>query len=93
MKTLGFSSGRVLRMVLGESLLLAFVGASLGMAGAAALLALLSKASGGQEPAIAFAPSVIGWGALIAFGLGLLTGLPPALTAYRMRIVDAFARR
>ena len=93
MKTLGFSSGRVLRMVLGESMLLAFVGAGLGMAGAAGLLALMSQASGGQGPPINFAPSVIGWGALIAFGLGLLTGLAPALTAYRMRIVDAFARR
>jgi putative ABC transport system permease protein len=93
MKTLGFSSGRVLRMVLGESLLLAFVGAGLGMAAAAGLLALLSNAGGGQGPPIAFAPSVLAWGALIALGLGLLTGLAPALSAYRMRIVDAFARR
>lgn len=93
MKTLGFSSGRVLRMVLGESLLLSFVGAGLGMAGAAGLLALMSQAGGGQGPPITFAPSVVGWGALIALGLGLLTGLAPALSAYRMRIVDAFARR
>lgn len=93
MKTLGFSSSRVLRMVLGESLLLAFVGAGLGMAAAAGLLALLSQAGGGQGPPISFAPSVLGWGALIALGLGLLTGLAPALSAYRMRIVDAFARR
>lgn len=93
MKTLGFSSGRVLRMVLGESLLLAFVGAGLGMAGAAGLLALMSGFSGGQGPPISFAPSVIGWGALIALALGLLTGIAPAFSAYRMRIVDAFARR
>lgn len=31
MKTLGFSSGSILRMVLGESLLLAFLGAGLGL--------------------------------------------------------------
>jgi|CXWL01.1.fsa_nt_gi putative ABC transport system permease protein len=93
MKTLGFSSGRVLRMVLGESMLLSFVGAGLGMLGAVGLLALMAQAGGGQGPPIAFAPSVLGWGALVALGLGLLTGLPPALGAYRMRIVDAFARR
>jgi ABC-type antimicrobial peptide transport system permease subunit len=32
-------------------------------------------------------------GVLIALLLGLITGLPPALSAYRMRIVNAFATR
>jgi putative ABC transport system permease protein len=59
MKTLGFSSGRVLRMVLGESLLLAFLGAGLGMLAGAGLLALLPQASGGMAPPISFAPSVV----------------------------------
>jgi putative ABC transport system permease protein len=93
MKTLGFSSARILRMVLGESLLLAFLGAGLGVAAAAGLLTLMSKAGGGGGPPIAFAPVVIGWSALIALALGLVTGLAPALGAYRMRITDAFARR
>lgn len=92
MKTLGFSSDRVLRMVLGESLLLSLLGAALGVAAAAGLLALLS-AGGGGGPQISFAPIVIAWSGLIAIALGLVTGLPPALQAYRMRIVDAFARR
>lgn len=94
MKTLGFSSGRILRMVLGESLLLAFIGAALGMAAGAGLLLLLSQVSGGNGPAIHFAwATVLPWGALIALALGLVTGLPPALGAYRMRVVDAFATR
>ena len=93
MKTLGFSSARILRMVLGESLLLAFLGAGLGMLAGAGLLALLPQASGGMAPPISFAPAVIGWGAAVALGLGLFTGLAPALGAYRMRIVDAFGRR
>jgi putative ABC transport system permease protein len=92
LKTLGFSSGRVMRMVLGESLLLSFLGATLGMAAAAGLLALMG-AGGGQGPPLTFAPVVVAWGALIALALGLVTGLPPALGAYRMRIIDAFARR
>lgn len=93
MKTLGFPSGRMLRMVLGESLLLSFLGAGLGMGAAALLLAALAASSAGQGPTIAFAPVVVVWSVLIALGLGLATGLPPALHAYRMRIVDAFARR
>lgn len=92
MKTLGFSSGRVLRMVLGESLLLSFIGAALGTAAAAGLLSLLAGANPGGPP-IHFAPSVIGWGALMAAALGLVTGIFPALEAYRMRIVDALGRR
>src|SRR5262249_51961105 len=47
MKTLGFSSGRILRMVLGESLLLSFFGAALGLLGAVGILTLLASANGG----------------------------------------------
>jgi putative ABC transport system permease protein len=93
MKTLGFSSARVLAMILGESLLLAIIGAALGMLAAWGLLSLLASAGGGQGPPINFAPIVVVWGALIALALGLVTGAAPALSAYRMRIVDAFARR
>jgi putative ABC transport system permease protein len=93
MKTLGFSSPRILRMVLGESLLLSFIGAALGVGAAAGLLTLLSSASGGNGPPIHFAPSVIGWSAAIAALLGLVTGILPALGAYRMRIIDALGRK
>jgi len=93
MKTLGFSSGRILRMVLAESLLLAFLGGGLGVAAAAGALALFEKLNGGQMMPVHMAPSVVGWSALIALGLGLVTGVAPALGAYRMRITDAFGRR
>jgi putative ABC transport system permease protein len=91
MKTLGFSSGRVLRMVLGESLLLALLGAGFGLLAAWGLLALMEQ--GGSGPQVNFAPIVFLWAAPIALALGLITGLAPALTAYRMKIVDALGRR
>lgn len=93
MKSLGFSSGRVLRMVLGESLLLALLGAGLGVGAAAGLLAIIPAASDGQAPPIHFDPQMAGWSAAIALALGLVTGLAPALSAYRLRIVDALGRR
>jgi putative ABC transport system permease protein len=93
MKTLGFSPGRVLRMVLGESLLLALLGAVIGTLGALGLIALLAAVLGGAGPPLSFNPIVLAWIALIALGLGLVTGIAPALGAYRMRIVDAFGRR
>lgn len=93
MKTLGFSSGRVLRLVLGESLLLAFLGAALGVGAAAIFLPVMAQASGGQMPPINLPPSVAAWSAAVALALGLVTGAAPAIAAYRMRIVDAFGRR
>lgn len=91
MKTLGFSSSRILTMVLGESLLLAFLGAGLGVALAAAFLGAVS--SGGNGPPIYFSPPVIWQAALCAAALGLVTGALPAISAYRMRIVDALSRK
>lgn len=93
MKTLGFSSPRILRMVLGESLLLSLLGAGLGVGLAAAMLGAMAAAGGGSGPPIYFAPEVILPCALIALALGLVTGALPALEAYRMRIVDALGRK
>lgn len=93
MKTLGFSSPRILRMVLGESLLLAFLGAGLGVGLAAAMLGAMSAGSGSNGPPIYFAPEVILPCALIALALGLVTGGLPAWSAYRMSIIDALGRR
>jgi putative ABC transport system permease protein len=93
MKTLGFSSGRVLRMVLAESLLLAFIGAGLGMLGAIGMLKVITAASGGQMMPMALSTDALGWSALIALVLGLVTGAAPALAAYRLKITDAFSRR
>lgn len=93
MKTLGFKAGRLLRMVLGESLLLSFLGAGLGVGIAAGLLTLLSKVAGANGPPLYFSSHVIGWAAAIALALGLVTGVAPALFAYRMRIIDALGRK
>jgi putative ABC transport system permease protein len=91
LKTVGFSSGRVLRMVLGESMLLSLLGAALGVAVAAGGLTLLSSGGGGFP--IYFAPIVLVYSALVALLLGLVTGLGPALAAYRLNIIEALGRR
>lgn len=94
LKTLGFSSGRVLRMVLGESLLLSFLGAAFGLLAAAGVLYILSHLNGGGGGGgIHLYPSVIGMSAAIALALGLVTGLLPAISAYRMNIIEALGRR
>jgi putative ABC transport system permease protein len=93
LKTLGFTDGSVLGLVLAESVLLVVLGGVLGMGLAAAIVPALGKASGGMMPVQALASQT--W--LIALGLmlgiGLIVGALPALRAQRLKIVDALAGR
>ncbi len=94
MKTLGFSSPRVLRMVLGESLLLSTLGAVLGLGVSAVVLGGLSKSPlASNFGDLSMAPIVAISGISLAIALGLVTGAIPALTALRMSIVDALGRK
>ncbi len=94
MKTLGFSSPRVLRMVLGEALLLSTLGAVLGLGVSAFVLKGLAKSPAGtQFGDLSLPPLVAVAGLLMALTLGLLTGAIPAISALRMSIVDALNRR
>ncbi len=94
MKTLGFSGPRVLRMVLGESMLLSVLGAGLGLGVAALALAALSKSPlASNFGDISMAPLVVVAGISLAVLLGLVTGAVPAITALRMSIVDALGRK
>ncbi len=94
MKTLGFSSPRVLRLVLGEALLLSTLGAVLGLGAAAlALAALSSTPAASSFGDLSMSPLVALAGLLLAVTLGLVTGAIPAASALRMSIVDALNRR
>jgi putative ABC transport system permease protein len=91
LKTLGFSEGRILMLVLCESCAIAIVGGGIGL-----LIAWIIIAQGdptnGLLPAFYFpVPSLIaGIGLVLALGLG--TGILPALQASRLRIVEALRK-
>lgn len=92
LKTLGWTDGRVLRLVLSESLLLCVIGGLTGM------MLSLGVMKGLSSLPIPF-PPMRADGAVWAFavgsmlGLGLIVGLLPALRASRLSIVDALAGR
>ncbi|MEJ0058513.1 MAG: FtsX-like permease family protein [Terricaulis sp.] len=94
MKTLGFSGGRIMRMVLGESMLLSLTGAALGL-GVASLFLIGLANSPLKEfiGAITMSPWIAGIGVALAILFGLVTGIVPALSALNLKIVDALGRK
>ena len=93
LKTLGFSDARVTALVLAESVLLLGLGAALGMAAAAALLPAVNGSTGGRFPPLFVTGATWLLAAALALLLAAAVGLPPALRARRLRIVEALAGR
>ena len=93
LKTLGFSDRAVTALVLGEAALLLVLGGGLGMTAALGLMPLLNGATGGRFPPLFVDGSSWLLAALIAAGLTVAIGLPPAVRVGRLRIVDALAGR
>jgi putative ABC transport system permease protein len=91
LKTLGFSDGAVLGLLLVESCLYAAVGATLGLLGAKAFT-LAGDPTGGLLVAFYVSWGRLGLGFLLALAVGLAAGLLPGLFAMRMKIVDALRR-
>jgi putative ABC transport system permease protein len=91
LKTLGFSNGLVLVLVLVESTVLAAVGGGLGL-----LLALgfvrQGDPTGGLLPAFYLPSRQLALGGALILALGVASGLLPAVQAMRLRIVDALRR-
>jgi len=93
LKTLGFSDARVTALVLAEAVLLLGLGAGLGMAAAAALLPAVNGSTGGRFPPLFVTETTWGLAGALALLVALAVGLPPALRARRLRIVEALAGR
>jgi putative ABC transport system permease protein len=91
LKTLGFSDGKVLTLVLIEALLMCVFAAAIGLALAALVFEspVLKQLFGNfSMPSI-----VLSMGAGMALVLALVSGLPPAWRARQLNIVDALAGR
>lgn len=91
LKTLGFSNGLVLALVLAESTFLAVLGGGLGLG-----LIYMAVQSGGFNnaflPVFVFDHRDLMLGASLCVGLGLLAGIVPATTAMQLRITDALRK-
>jgi putative ABC transport system permease protein len=87
LKTIGFGDGQVVGLVIGESLLLCVIAAVIGLALSYAALPIIKLGLQGVE----LSPVALLPGLAAAVLLALIVGLPPALRASRLNIVDALA--
>lgn len=89
LKTIGFGDAQVLGLVIGESLLLCVMAALIGLALGYAALPIIKLGLQGVE----LSPRALIPGIGAAVVLALIVGIPPALSAMRLNVVDALADR
>jgi putative ABC transport system permease protein len=92
LKTLGFSRGLVLGLVLAESCVIAVIGGLLGLLFALLMIPALGKALRSFLPVFFLPPRDLLIGVALIFVFGIVAGLLPAAQAMRLRIVDALRR-
>lgn len=90
MKTLGYTDGLILFIVIGEAILISLIGGLVGTLGAWALFQFVPSNLGGFVANMRVLPSTIGLGIGLSIAMGILSGLVPGIQASRLRIVDAF---
>jgi putative ABC transport system permease protein len=95
LKTLGFSSGRVMGLVVAEALLLGLLGGVVGIGGSKAIMWTLTNTPGVRDmltgvglSTIDLQPIVAALGFAVSLFLGFAAGFMPAWNAYRARITD-----
>ena len=93
LKTLGFTNGTVLTLVLVESVLLIVLGGVIGMGIAAVIIPILSALSGGMLNLPSIPVETWSLGLALMLGIGIVVGALPAMRAMRLKIVDALAGR
>lgn len=93
LKTIGFTGGSVLAMVLAESVLLLLLGGVVGLLLASAIIPVVSAGSGGMLnlPQVGAASWTLGLALMV--GIGVVVGALPAWNAMRLNVVDALAGR
>jgi putative ABC transport system permease protein len=92
MKTLGFSNGGVMTLVLGEALLITVLGAAIGLGLAAVFASFLSQALQNYFPTLGMPADTYTIGAILAAGLGALSAALPCFQAFQLRIVEALRK-
>jgi len=92
LKTLGFSNGGVLALVLAEAVLITVLGGAIGLAGAWWLGVQFEPVFAQYLPGFSLQGKAVLMGVAFMLGLGLVAGAVPAAQAMQLRIVEALRR-
>jgi putative ABC transport system permease protein len=91
LKAVGFSDRFVLILVMAETMIVATLGGGIGLA-LAKLFTLRGDPTRGLLPFFYLPPDEIVLGFALALAVGLVSGCLPAISAMRLRVVDALRR-
>jgi putative ABC transport system permease protein len=91
LKAIGFSDRTVLGFILGESILIALAGC-VGLLLALVAIPALSHAMAGLLPPLLITAKTLAYGVMAAVVVGFASGILPAYSAMRMRVVNALRR-
>ena len=91
LKAVGYSDVTLLLLILSESLIIAVLGGGVGLALAKAFT-LRGDPTGGLLPFFFLQGNAIWTGLALALAIGAISGLAPAVSATRLRVVDALRR-
>jgi ABC-type antimicrobial peptide transport system permease subunit len=90
LRALGWRRGRILRMILGESLVLSVAGGLLGMGLGVILVRLVALSPGLSSMIVSeFSPQLFAQAGVIALALGAVAGIYPAWRAAQLQPVEA----
>jgi putative ABC transport system permease protein len=92
LKTLGFTDGRVLGLVLAESLVVAALGGVLGLAFGWLVVSGMASELGAFLPAVYVQPRDLALGVALVALVGIAAGILPAYQAMRLEVVQALRR-
>jgi putative ABC transport system permease protein len=89
LKTLGFTDGEVLRLVISESALISSFGLLLGLGGAVLAFNIVGFDMGGYIPGLRVTPPIMAIAAGIALMIAIASAAVPAWQSARLKVVDA----
>ncbi len=92
LKTLGFTGGAILALVLAESMFIVIVGGGLGLGLAWMVITLGGDPTNGMLPIFVLPGRDVLFGVVLMIVMGALAGMMPAVAAMRLRITDALRR-
>lgn len=93
-KAIGFARGRIFAIVLSESVLLALIGAVIGIVPTSMILLMypVRRMNFGPISSLEVSPSAVIASFVIALMIGLVSGLWPAIQSLRIQTTDALRR-